>query len=605
MPAKKKPAPKNKKASAKKPAKPHKKVAPHAANAPAPAAIQPAANTPSATVTPGSIVTPLPSAAPPIGAALPSSPAPAPLDAPLPSASPSTPIGAPLPSAIPSVAPLPTTAAAPPPVTPVSAGVPLRPLAAGAPLTSPLPSATASSVAQPAPVAPASASYAQPSAEPGFLQCLLRRLLGSRIVQIGVPVVATIIAFLVIRALPCSINGDYGTWRWWGRIAPNTVCTLDLSNNATRLSAAEIDKRIGSFKNLTALNLANNKLGKVSPAVFALPHLQVLVLDGNRLTAVPPDIGKLWRLSQLSLRGNVIRELPDYLTNMQSIVRLNVASNRLVNVPKSMKNMQNLQSLNIANNAMSGVTLEVRSITQLSQLLLGPTRLPATAQKKIEASMPDTIVVWGDDATAFTGPTWHEPFTAFGSGNTIKVRSAGTVRAAPKATTVVIPAAPPVKKNSTAISSSAKAAAKISPVAAGTLPDCPNGVTVGSYSFCIPDNWTSSVDLSTKAVDLLDSEGNSVAVITCPLQPAEYSQWATTVTSRRYLKKDRMYSADLLAGRAVEDAPDDLLVLLIHAYDLDHWFGDTAEDRKESCMVVSKQPSIDQNVFRTMLSTVY
>ncbi len=422
----------------------------------------------------------------------------------------------------------------------------------------------------------------------------------SRIARIGIPLVVVVGAFFLLRSLPCSIHGDYSTWQVWGRLAPNLVCSLDLSNNATKITTAALDKRIGTFKNLTALHLANNKLETISPTVFTLPKLETLILDGNRLVAVPTDIDKLWKLSTLSLKNNALRELPPNLMNMQSVVQLDISANRLRNVPKSMTSMKNLRSLNISQNAFSGITLEVRSLTQLTELVAGATSLTAASQKKVQTLMPGTTIYWNNDAMLSRGPKWYSGFQLSGSGAALS--TPGVVPARPKAVTgtlLSIPIAPPATKATKA----KKAATPSAP--AGTPPTCPNILDMNSYSFCIPEKWTTVIDLTNKTTELVDASGTTVATMSCPLKPGEFKNWAISTSARSYVRDGKTYTADLWIGSAVDGASDDLLILFVHLNDLAHWYGDGSADVKDSCMIVSTQPLYDQEIFRTILASIY
>lgn len=58
------------------------------------------------------------------------------------------------------------------------------------------------------------------------------------------------------------------------------------------------------------LNLASNRLTRVTPEIGKLTELRRLGLKGNALVFLPPSIGDLSHLVELYLTGNMLEALP-------------------------------------------------------------------------------------------------------------------------------------------------------------------------------------------------------------------------------------------------------------------------------------------------------
>lgn len=87
---------------------------------------------------------------------------------------------------------------------------------------------------------------------------------------------------------------------------------------------------------LTFLDLHDNHLRDVPPAICRLGQLTELYLDGNRISVLPECIPRqMKKLEILYLSRNELRWLPQSLGDLQHLIEVQLSSNQLQTLPPS------------------------------------------------------------------------------------------------------------------------------------------------------------------------------------------------------------------------------------------------------------------------------
>ncbi|KAL6973085.1 hypothetical protein U1Q18_027258 [Sarracenia purpurea var. burkii] len=169
---------------------------------------------------------------------------------------------------------------------------------------------------------------------------------------------------------------------------------LRLEGNQISGQLADVIDRLGEFKHLNSLSLANNSFsGSIPESLRRLASLKQLQLNGNELTgALPVSLGQLTMLKELKLSGNeldgVVSEahfenhtrlsiidvsgnpidtfeeevllvmkgkMLEYSTTLHLVAYLDLSNNHLSrDIPSELTSLLGLRSLNLLRNLLSG-----------------------------------------------------------------------------------------------------------------------------------------------------------------------------------------------------------------------------------------------------------
>ncbi|CAE6378325.1 unnamed protein product [Rhizoctonia solani] len=105
---------------------------------------------------------------------------------------------------------------------------------------------------------------------------------------------------------------------------------------------------------LLCLDISNNELGTLPPALTSCINLEELNVSSNPLRTLPSSLGALVSLRVLIADGCELQSLPSQLVNLGALHSLSVRSNRLVMLPVWMCAMPGLEVLKIEGNIFAG-----------------------------------------------------------------------------------------------------------------------------------------------------------------------------------------------------------------------------------------------------------
>lgn len=198
----------------------------------------------------------------------------------------------------------------------------------------------------------------------------------------------------------------------------------------------EIPSGIDSLKNLTYLDLCNNKIKHLAPELFNVHTLKTLRLDDNQLKEIPDDIkrldlleslllsrnkkpklsneiGNLKNLKEFRLRHtgikeipafvanlkpsittlcfakNKIKQIPDFIFTLDKLTYLSFWRNKLTNIPTDVSKLQNMKYLYVSENPITDIPESVKTLEQLKIIGIWDTKIPEDRQQVITSWFKD------------------------------------------------------------------------------------------------------------------------------------------------------------------------------------------------------------------------
>ncbi|XP_034937542.1 leucine-rich repeat protein soc-2 homolog [Chelonus insularis] len=105
----------------------------------------------------------------------------------------------------------------------------------------------------------------------------------------------------------------------------------ELKINQVGLSV--LSKTIGSFLNLTKLELQDNSISWLPDEIVNLKRLEILIIDNNSLMMLPENIGYMGSLKIISAPNNSISSLPESIRYLKSIEYIDLYCNYITDLP--------------------------------------------------------------------------------------------------------------------------------------------------------------------------------------------------------------------------------------------------------------------------------
>lgn len=102
---------------------------------------------------------------------------------------------------------------------------------------------------------------------------------------------------------------------------------LDLSSKG--LKEIPVQQIQNNAKQITSLNLSNNKIGSIPKNFWQLTNLVRLDISKNHLKGLPDGVGQLVRLEHLNLSNNQLTALPNSLQNLRRLKYADFRNNPL------------------------------------------------------------------------------------------------------------------------------------------------------------------------------------------------------------------------------------------------------------------------------------
>ncbi len=179
--------------------------------------------------------------------------------------------------------------------------------------------------------------------------------------KINVPTDATGISN--ITRLDLSFRGIAKIPREIGCCLKN-LSELNLSNN--RLT--DLPKELAKISKLKLLNLGYNLFNAIPETIFQLHQLETLNMEANLIRVIPSAIGNLTNLTDLNLFANQIAVFPTEICSLKSMLRINMALNLLSKLPDEFANLINIVELELWLNKFELIPKVVSSLPNLTDL---------------------------------------------------------------------------------------------------------------------------------------------------------------------------------------------------------------------------------------------
>ena len=135
----------------------------------------------------------------------------------------------------------------------------------------------------------------------------------------------------------------------------NWLTSIDIISlvNLSRLNLSNnlIEEiNIENFSELNYLNLSNNHIKDLY--IENLPDLLTFICSNNYITTISKNIGSLFNLRILDLDNNFIEEVPKEIGNLRNLERLDLQNNNIKELPDEMRQLRSLENIDVSGNGI-------------------------------------------------------------------------------------------------------------------------------------------------------------------------------------------------------------------------------------------------------------
>ncbi|KAK8498306.1 hypothetical protein V6N13_122595 [Hibiscus sabdariffa] len=163
----------------------------------------------------------------------------------------------------------------------------------------------------------------------------------------------------------------------------NLLKTAALIENTARTGGVVLDLRgklmdqiewlpvsIGKLKDVSELDLSENRIMALPPSIGGLQALTKLDLHSNQLINLPDSVGELVNLIELDLHANRLKSLPATFGNLTNLMNLDLSSNEFTHLPEAIGNLSCLKRLIAETNELEELPYTIGNCSSLSELRL-------------------------------------------------------------------------------------------------------------------------------------------------------------------------------------------------------------------------------------------
>ncbi|TYI70050.1 hypothetical protein E1A91_D08G194900v1 [Gossypium mustelinum] len=127
---------------------------------------------------------------------------------------------------------------------------------------------------------------------------------------------------------------------------------------------------IGKLKDVSELDLSENRIMALPPSIGGLQALTKLDLHSNQLINLPDSIGELMNLTELDLRANRLKSLPATFGNLINLMNLDLSSNEFTHLPETIGNLTSLRRLIVETNELEELPYTIGNCSLFLELRL-------------------------------------------------------------------------------------------------------------------------------------------------------------------------------------------------------------------------------------------
>ncbi|XVF13600.1 hypothetical protein REPUB_Repub08aG0221600 [Reevesia pubescens] len=163
----------------------------------------------------------------------------------------------------------------------------------------------------------------------------------------------------------------------------NLMKTAALIENTSKTGAIVLDLRgklmdqiewlpisIGKLKDVTELDLSENRIMALPPSIGGLQALTKLDLHSNQFTNLPDSVGELVNLIEIDLHANRLKSLPSSFGNLTNLMNLDLSSNEFTRLPETIGNLTSLKRLIVETNELEELPYTIGNCSSLLELRL-------------------------------------------------------------------------------------------------------------------------------------------------------------------------------------------------------------------------------------------